>query len=319
MAQAQSVSLIITVLNEATTIKLLLDAINRQKLLPTEVIIVDGGSVDKTVTKIEQFVADNKPNFALEIKTLPGTNRSQARNWAIKHAQHNLIAITDAGCIPQPSWLQNLVKQYQATQANIISGFFYGLPATPFEQAVVAYTLQMPDRVNPDTFIPTTRSVLFTKKIWQQLGGFDETLDLNEDFAFFWRAKQQKASFSLAKNALVGWLPRHTWPKFARMIYRFAQGDTQAGIIRPKVKLLFARYLIALTSLIYLLNFTSVSLPTIIFFYSSGLIIYLLWAISKNLKYTSQGWYWLPILQLTADVCVIAGCIRGSFRRLFHQ
>jgi len=103
------------------------------------------------------------------------------------------------------------------------------------------------------------------------------------------------------------------------MIYRFAQGDTQAGIIRPKVKLLFARYLIALIALIYLLNFTSVSLPTIIFLYSNGLIIYLLWAISKNLKYTSQGWYWLPILQLTADVCVIAGSIRGSFRRLFHQ
>jgi len=188
-----------------------------------------------------------------------------------------------------------------------------------FEQAVVAYTLQMPDRVNPDTFIPTTRSVLFTKKIWQQLGGFDETLDLNEDFAFFWRAKQQKASFSLAKNALVGWLPRHTWPKFARMIYRFAQGDTQAGIIRPKVKLLFARYLIALTSLIYLLNFAPISLTITTFFYAGTLIIYLLWAISKNLKYTSQGWYWLPILQLTADVCVIAGSIRGGFRRLFHK
>ncbi len=70
MAQAQSVSLIITVLNEAITIELLLNAINRQKLLPTEVMIVDGGSTDKTVTKIEQFAADNKPNFCSRNKNL---------------------------------------------------------------------------------------------------------------------------------------------------------------------------------------------------------------------------------------------------------
>jgi glycosyltransferase involved in cell wall biosynthesis len=319
MAKTNSISLVITVLNEAKTIESLLKALLRQKFLPIEVIIVDGGSGDETVAKIKQFFTANKPNFTLKTKILPNANRSQARNWGIVHAKHNLIAITDAGCVPQPDWLENLVTQYQTTQADIISGFFYGLSTTPFEQAAVAYTLEMPDRINPDTFLPTTRSVLFTKKIWQQLGGFDETLSLNEDFAFFWRAKQRNVSFSLAKNALVGWLPRRTWSAFAQMIYRFAQGDTQAGIIRPKVKLLFARYLIALITVIYLLSLTTASLATITFFYSSGLIIYFLWAISKNLKYTPRGWFWLPMLQLTADACVMAGSIVGGFHRLFHK
>ncbi len=45
----KKVSLIVTVLNEAATIELLLEAVAAQTKLPEEFIIVDGGSSDDTM------------------------------------------------------------------------------------------------------------------------------------------------------------------------------------------------------------------------------------------------------------------------------
>jgi glycosyltransferase involved in cell wall biosynthesis len=312
------VSLVVSVLNEAHTIRSLLQALARQTVLPQEVIIVDGGSTDNTLQQIQGWQAKHQPkskSFKLQVKQLDQANRSQARNWGITQAKHNLIAITDAGCIPQPSWLENLLKTYQKTQADIVAGYFYGLPKTAFEQAVVSYTLEMPGRVNPDKFMPTTRSVLLQKSAWEKLGGFDENLSLNEDFVFFHQAQQQNFKIAFARNALVGWLPRQTLPEFAKMIFKFAQGDTYAGIVRTRVKLLFTRYSLALLFLLYLIFVYQASLGKIILTYTALLLFYLAWAISKNVRYAPQGWYWLPVLQLTADVSVMAGSLVGWLRR----
>ena len=320
MKKAQ-ISLIMTVLNEADTIQLLLQAITKQTLLPNEVIIVDGGSQDQTVVIIEKFInnlplsSQKKLNFTL--KKLPNSNRSQARNWAIKHSQHDLIAITDAGCIPQPNWLKNLVASYQASPADIVGGYFYGLPATAFEQAVVAYTLITPGKLNPDHFMPTTRSVLMQKSAWKKLNGFDETLALNEDFEFFYRAKKLQLKFNFAQDALVAWLPRKNLKEFSTMIFRFAQGDIQSGILRPKVVLVFGRYLLALLAILGLLSFTPVAIERLVMIIGFWLVIYLVWAIQKNLEAVPQGWYWLPALQITADLAVMTGSLigLGSYKR----
>lgn len=314
------VSIIATVLNEAHTIEQLLNAIVKQTQLPAQLIIIDGGSSDDTISIIKRFQTQQStfsPNHTnwlrshLILKKITGSNRALARNAAISMANQKLIAITDAGCIPQPTWLEHLYQTYLHSKASIVGGYFYGLPKTAFEQAVVTYTLPMPDRVDALSFVPTTRSVLITKKIWQKLGRFDEKLKYNEDYPFFLKAKNQDVTVAFAKEALVGWMPRSNLLAFAKMIFRFAEGDVEAGIVRPKVQLLFGRYLLVSGAIgwLYLIRHSTIAqlIPTLTFWLS----LYLIWSIWKNYKYTPDGWMWLPILQLTADSAVMTGSIAG--------
>ncbi len=302
--KAKKISLIVTVLNEEETILELLNSIIKQTLWPQEVIITDGGSQDQTVPLIERFIKKH-PELNLKLLIKPGSNISQGRNSAIKQAQTPLIAITDAGCRLQPDWLAQLKQTYEQTQAPVVAGYYQGQPQSGFQKAVVPYVLVMPDQVEPTNFLPASRSMLMEKTTWEKLGGFDPNLTVSEDFALAKKIKAQNIKISFAPQAIVNWLPRKNLQNFSWMIFNFAKYDLVAGLIRPKVLLIFARYLIGLLVAFYSLKF-----------WLAGLIFYLLWAIAKNFKYVGSAWYWLPILQITADLAVMLGTLTGALSRI---
>lgn len=309
-----TLSVIVTVLNEESSIDGLLNALDLQSLQPIEVIIVDGGSTDTTLHILHNAA---KRNPHLKIMKKPG-NRSQGRNTAMQHARGQLIAITDAGCIPHVDWLEELWKAFQIARNKtdkkiVVAGYYDAQTTSPFTEAVVPYALVMPDRIEADSFLPATRSMLIEKTAWFAVGGFDEHLSDNEDYAFA-RKLQAKPDIYLTftDQAKVTWLPRTTLQSFWQMIFRFARGDIQAGIIRPKVLLIFARYLVG--GLLFL-SLLSIGMPIFLTVFMGVIIIYSLWAISKNKKYTPRGWYWLPILQIVSDIAVMTGSIAGLFSR----
>lgn len=301
-----SVSLIVTTLNEAGTINLLLTAIAKQTHQPDETIIVDGGSQDRTTAKIKKIIKTHQ-DLNIKLKQKQGLNISQGRNLAIRQAKHDLIAITDAGCIPHKDWLENLLEKYQETKAPVIAGYYQGQPNTAFEQAVVPFVLVMPDQLDYTRFLPASRSMLLTKQIWKQLGGFREDLQVSEDFAFANKLKRYHIKTAFARDAVVAWLPRSDISEFFTMIFRFARGDIRANIIRPRVLLVFLRYWIGLAALIWTWPNLLAALSLILIVFS----IYSLWAINKNKKYVPEGWHWLPVLQITADLAVILGSLTG--------
>jgi len=310
-AQAIPVSCVCTVFNERQTVGQLIESLTKQKTLPSEMVIVDGGSTDGTWAHLQELAKQQWP-FMLKCIQKKG-NRSVGRNIAIASAHHETICITDAGCIPNRDWISELLAARQQSEQSVIAGYYKGRSNNPFEQAVIPYALVMPDSVNSDTFLPATRSMLIQRTLWKQMGGFDESLSDNEDYAFARRLQQKNIPIGFAPRAVVVWQPRSTLRSFWTMIFRFARGDAKAGLWRPKVALIFARYIFLVGLTIWMIVENMLALLAITLSICATLYVY--WAIQKNIRHVSQGWYWLPVLQITADGAVMSGTVSGILQK----
>lgn len=310
-------SLIITVLNEEKTINLLLNSVLTQIVLPNEVIICDGGSSDKTAGIIKENIAlFSSKNIRLRLLT-GSSNRSMGRNNAIRKAKYEIILCTDAGCILDKYWVKNMISCFQNNQgyADVVAGYYRGKAVNIFERCLVPYVLVMDDKVSEHNFLPSARSIAFTKKIWEKAAGFPEALAYSEDLFFARKLKKLNAKIKLCKDAIVYWLPRKNFIESFRMFFNFAYGDIRASIFRPKVFFIFIRYIIGIALLIYALRTYNLYISSLLIVF---LVLYITWAIIKNYKYVShwKALIYLPLLQFTSDIAVIAGSGYGLISKL---
>lgn len=298
------VAAVVTVLNEQDTVTDLIQALKQQTLPPTRVIIVDGGSADGTFTVLQKQA---RAWPALHVYRFPG-NRSQGRNFGVSKSTQPIIAFTDAGCIPDDHWLEELIRPFTRSDVSVVSGFYRGQASGIFEKCLIPYVLVMPNQADKTEFFPSSRSMALRRAVWNKSGGFNPKVDPSEDFELAHRLKSLGFNFTFAPQAQVSWTPRKNLSQTAWMFLKFAYGDIQAGILRPKVKLLAARYLIFLYAFFLALQIHLLFIPLAVV---AGL--YLVWSVKKNYRYVSdwRAVYWLPILQITADMAVLFGTLMG--------
>ena len=270
------VSVICTVLNEGQAIRRLLDSLANQTYQPDEVVIVDGGSRDNTTAVIREY----GHRLPLRVLVEPGANISRGRNVAIAAATSDVIASVDAGVWLEPQWLEELIApltspgQMQVTNpesqiANrksqisspstplrtgpqTVAGFFVPDPQTTFEIAMGATVLPSVAEINPQTFLPSSRSAAFTKAAWVAAGGYPEWLDFCEDLVFDLRLQRAVGPFAWAPRAVAHFRPRGTLAAFFRQYYRYARGDGKADLWRKRHAVRYLTYLILLPGLVVL-------------------------------------------------------------------
>jgi len=106
-------SVVIPALDEEKLIGNALRAIRAQGV-PVEIIVVDGGSEDKTI-EIAQSIADI-------VISAPGTNISQARQIGAEAASSDIIVTTDADSVPPPGWLEKLLRHFSDPNVVAVGG-----------------------------------------------------------------------------------------------------------------------------------------------------------------------------------------------------
>jgi GT2 family glycosyltransferase len=110
MTAAPSFSIILPTYNEAGDIADTLDAIERQTLPASEVIVVDGGSTDGTLELLTSRATRSRLVVIDE-----GRRRgvAAARNTGIDAATYEIVVLLNADVMPEPDFLARLAAHYQ--------------------------------------------------------------------------------------------------------------------------------------------------------------------------------------------------------------
>jgi len=157
-----------------------------------EVVVVDGGSKDRTIEVAEHFGA--------MIVRSPKADIPLQRNLGIQNASNEVIAFLDADCTVSADWLSQAARYFREHDRVVVGA----LRALPDDASWVARAWDVHWRskllhlernehgvVREQAFRQvTTQNLLTTASTADLVGGFDERLKTGEDSAFCYKAHQ---------------------------------------------------------------------------------------------------------------------------------
>ena len=225
---AVHVSVIIPVRDDEERLARCLDCLHRQTLdmSHAEVLVVDNGSRQAPVDLVRRF-----PGTRLLQQPVPGAYA--ARNAGLSAAKGDIIAFTDADCLPSPTWLSAGVA---AINADPSVGLVAGRVVTTLSQngrrsPVELYELlhAFPQQRYIEQFhFGATANVFTRRDVVEAVGSFNETLLSGGDKE--WGQRVNAAGFSLvyAAGAVVRHPARSSWGDFRVKLDRVFAGEVSA-------------------------------------------------------------------------------------------
>ena len=211
-----------TVYNEGKTIKKEIESFLNQTRIPDEIIILDSLSKDNTVQIIKSF--KNKRIKIIEKRSDMGT----ARNIAIRRAKNEVILVTDGGCILDKNWVYEMMKPFEENNADVVGGIYSPLAKNIFDKCQGAVICKFPEEIDEKKFIPSSRSLGFKKKVWEDVGGYPKHEIGGEDTRFILNIIERGHKITITKKAIVYWRMR-SLKSFIRQFYLYAKGEVRSG------------------------------------------------------------------------------------------
>ena len=216
----QFVSVIIPVFNDAERLKICLTALDKQTYPQDyyEVIVVDNGSDESLENVVKQFTQ-------AKLAYCPEPGSYAARNHGIALAKGEILAFTDADCIPAPDWLTMGVKRLLATaNCGLVAGkieLFFKNPDRP--TAVELYdsvTFFNQKQYIEEKKYGATANVFTYKSVFDQVGLFNSQLKSGGDKEWGQRVFAGGYSLAYADDSCVAHPARYYFRQMYRKIAR---------------------------------------------------------------------------------------------------
>jgi glycosyltransferase involved in cell wall biosynthesis len=218
-----AVSVVVAARNGAHQLPTLLAALERQTLTRDrfEVIVVDDGSSDRTAA----VVAASGLARVIRCDTPVGVRR--ARNTGIRAARGDLVAVTDADTVPDPTWLELGVARMGETGADIIGG---GVSIDLGDDPSIAALVDAMNWLNQERCVEQgfalTANVWARREAFDQWGFFNEAIETHghEDVEWGQRATRGGARLVYAPDVHVSHPPRSRMKEVRGKAYRHGFG-----------------------------------------------------------------------------------------------
>jgi GT2 family glycosyltransferase len=173
--------------SRATIARCLRSLVGQRSSARYEIIVVDSSN-DGT----GELIASQFPTvrlIQLPERTLPG----RGRNLGIEAAQGAILAFTDADCVTEPQWLDQMIQAHHRDDYAAVGGaVLNGLPFNPVAWAgyLVEFSAQLPSFPRRFVDLLPTCNVSFRRTVFERHGLFPTDLWPSEDHIFSWRLAQ---------------------------------------------------------------------------------------------------------------------------------
>lgn len=194
-----AVSIIMPAYNVAPYIGAALESVCAQTFPDFELLVVDDGATDDTPAIAASWAARDS---RVRLLRQPNGGISTARNHALRLSSGAVLALLDSDDMWAPEYLASQMAIFDAhPEVDVVSGnaFFLGSrldgqPARPWPDHRPAPDLASIIADEESVFIMS----MFRRRVYETIGGFDETLRTNEDYHYWIRAAA--AGFRFARN-----------------------------------------------------------------------------------------------------------------------
>lgn len=219
------VSVIVPVFNDEHRIGKCIEALEGQTYPHDryEIIVVDNGSTDETRKVVERY------SVILLVEDRVKSSYA-ARNKGIQKARGEVIALTDADCIPSPDWIEKGVAHLLSTpNCGLVGGritLFFKDQAKPnaFELYESITTFRQKEDVELHRF-GSTANVFTFKKVVDHVGFFKDALKSGGDNEWGRRVFSYGYRQIYAHDAIVAHPARHSLKQIYKRMTRLVGGN----------------------------------------------------------------------------------------------
>jgi glycosyltransferase involved in cell wall biosynthesis len=194
---------VVSVIMPAYNVALYLEEAARSALRQTyaslELIIIDDGSTDSTA---DVAAAIARADVRVRVIAQPNKGLAAARNTGLQAARGEFFALLDSDDLWESRFLERQMTTFEAhPQVDLVTGngrylggACHGAAVRPFPDPRPPLTLNTIITDEEAVFVMT----VFRRRVYETIGGFDDTLRTNEDFDYWLRAAL--AGFRFARN-----------------------------------------------------------------------------------------------------------------------
>ena len=191
-------SIVIRAYNEEKYIGRLLEGIRQQTIKDVEIILVDSGSTDGTVSVAESFGA--------RVVYIPSDEFTFGRslNFGVQAATREFVVIASAHVYPvYPNWLESLLRPFDDDEVALTYGKQRGFDDSKYSEHQIFHQWY-PDvsKPNQETAFCNNANAAIRKSLWEK-NHYDETLTGLEDLAWAKWAKEQGYKISYVAEAEI--------------------------------------------------------------------------------------------------------------------
>ncbi|MDQ3771532.1 MAG: glycosyltransferase family 2 protein [Actinomycetota bacterium] len=231
-------TVVIPALDEELFIARCLDSVLAQDHEHLEILVVDGGSSDRTLDIIRSY---SRADSRIELLHNAAGAIPKSLNLALSQARGGWLVRIDAHSTVPSHYVRKALSHLRTNQWGGVGGRKDGVGVTPSGQAIAAAMGSFFGVGNSTYHHGTELQVVehvpfgaYPTELLRELGGWNEELHANEDFELDYRIRLHGLQLLFDPEMRINWHCRQSVSELFKQYRRYGRGKARVGRLHPK-------------------------------------------------------------------------------------